>query len=148
MHMFEQRFLAARDGDLSPFDSWRRRNIVNGEHIRFEIGFVKPLECLCGDDYEELLLVAAESKATVAWLHARFSCEFEEAKEFWVRHTHEYHAPARHVLGQTAAVWREGGVSIQVALFRPDHKPLEDRRYATIEQVAGMMSQLGYKSNG
>jgi hypothetical protein len=144
MNNFEQRFLAARDGDLSPHESWRRRK-VNDVPMRFEVDMLKMLESLTLSDYQEQLLAAAESKATVAWFTVRFLSNFDDAIKLWSGHIKEYHEPMKHVLGQVAAVWNTGLVRMQTGLFHPDHKPPEDRSFLTLEQLSDAFGQIGYK---
>ena len=144
MNTFVQRFLSARDGDLSPFDSWRRRKSA-GVHTRFEVCFVKPLEALTDDDFEDVLLVAAESKAQIAWAYARFSCASDDAVRIGSRLQWGYYTQLRTIIGPGGVVHHPGYAGFQVPLFHLSHKPLEDHKYATLEQVAQMFAERGFK---
>lgn len=97
---FAWRFLAARDKDLSPHQSWRKKG---GDYFTNELSlwFVRPLEYLEEADWQSALLCGAESGALSLRLHFRHACDEATALELVLLYQEAYLAPLmkRGVLG-------------------------------------------------
>jgi len=89
---FARRFLAARDKDFSPHESWRQRrgNYPNNE---VALWFVQPLEYLGQTDFESILLAAAESGALTLDARFRYSCPGRDAPLLMLRYLEAYLLP-------------------------------------------------------
>jgi hypothetical protein len=140
---FLRRFLAARDGGLSPFDSWRKKEL-DGIEKRMEFCFVKNWEYLGQADWEGALLSAAESGCRYATFNFRSGVSVSDSINLMRRYLEAYLMPYGGIaLGGASAMFPANGGWISVPLFCLNQIPPESRRVALASEVHQMLEDNG-----
>ena len=119
---FIGRFRAARDKGLASREAYKKRDSRPSSD---SLHFSKPLEYLTGEDWEEILLRAAESGWTNASLEAKHSCSGDDAFALFCRYKDAYLTPLQKegALGQVAGQLYKGSVHFFVWLYGDDERP-------------------------
>ena len=146
MSDFAKKFLQARDGSFSPYDSWKQKK-NSGMPRLIELHFAHKLESLDESDWEDILIVAAKSGARGAVLNFRYACDMETANELTRIYTDSYVIPhaKSSVLGMSAAAIQDPIKGwFFIGLFSTSHTPPEDRDPMSHDQVRELFNELGF----
>jgi hypothetical protein len=146
MDTFSKRFLHARDGDLTPQESYCTRIAHPHFAPTYFLGLVRPLEMIEQEDIAEALIVAALSPCRNLTLQFRIlSGElYIESIERSIMLMEEWHMS--RLIGHISALkWDDLRGEFFISLYNPKDLPPEHQQLITIGGLLKLLAKFGYE---